>query len=164
MRREFDHRYEMICQNQKISAILLLNKKRPRPERQARTRMDEQQTRRRQTQFTRASRANRILERTREGWACDEVARKERLTEQRVRQIVTRFLQEREAVSDDAHSNMQIDRLGRAMRVAGDAAGRGDIRAISPFIRVIDRLDRWRAGAFAAGKGRLRIFCAVEAP
>ena len=40
---------------------------------------------------------------------------------------------------------MQVDRLGRAMRVASDALARGDLRAIGPFIRVIDRLDRYQA-------------------
>ncbi len=66
------------------------------------------------------------------------------LKERRVRQIVTEFLKEREAVSGAAHAHMQLDRLGRAMRVAGDALARGDIRAIAPFIRVIDRLDRYQ--------------------
>ncbi len=126
--------------------------------------MDEQIPRPRQTQFTRATRAKRILKRLREGWAYDEVAREERLTERRVRQIVTQFLHERETVSDAPHANMQIDRLGRAMRVAGDALGErrhpGDLpvrlgnRPAHPMAR----------GAFAAGKGRLRIFRAVEAP
>ena len=36
--------------------------------------MDEQKTRPRQTQFTRAARTKRILERLREGWAYDKVA------------------------------------------------------------------------------------------
>jgi hypothetical protein len=106
--------------------------------------MDEEKPRRRQTQFTRLARTKRILERLRQGWAYDEVAAEEQLTERRVRQIVTEFLKEREAVSDAAHAQIQIDRLGRAMRVAGDALARGDIRAISPLIRVMDRLDRYQ--------------------
>jgi hypothetical protein len=106
--------------------------------------MDEDKPRRRQTQFTRLARTKRILERLRQGWAYDEVAAEEQLTERRVRQIVTEFLKEREAVSDSAHAQIQIDRLGRAMRVAGDALARGDIRAISPLIRVMDRLDRYQ--------------------
>src|SRR5271166_3909062 len=106
--------------------------------------MDEQKTRPRQTQFTRAARTKRILERLREGWAYDEVAREERLAERRVRQIVAQALQEREPGSDADHAQMQIDRLGRAMRVAGDALKKGDIRAIAPFVRVMDRLDRYQ--------------------
>jgi hypothetical protein len=106
--------------------------------------MDEEKPRGRQTQFSRAGRTKRILERLRQGWAYDEVAGDERLSERRVRQIVTEFLKEREAVSDAAHAHMPIDRLGRAMRVAGDALNQGDIRAISPFLKVIDRLDRYQ--------------------
>ena len=106
--------------------------------------MDEERPRRRQTRFSRAARTKRILERLREGWTYDEVAGEVGLKERRVRQIVTEFLKEREAVSGAAHAHMQLDRLGRAMRVAGDALARGDIRAIAPFIRVIDRLDRYQ--------------------
>ena len=106
--------------------------------------MDEERPRRRLTRLSRAARTKRILERLREGWAYEEVAGEMGLKERRVRQIVTEFLKEREAVSGAAHAHMQIDRLGRAMRVAGDALARGDIRAIAPFIRVIDRLDRYQ--------------------
>ena len=106
--------------------------------------MDEERPRQRQTRFSQAGRTKRILERLRQGWAYDEVAGEVGLKERRVRQIVTEFLEEREAVSGAAHAHMQLDRLGRAMRVAGDALARGDIRAIAPFIRVIDRLDRYQ--------------------
>ena len=106
--------------------------------------MDEERPRRRQTRYSRAARTKRILERLREGWTYDEVAGEVGLKERRVRQIVAEFLKEREAVSGAAHAHMQLDRLGRAMRVAGDALARGDIRAIAPFIRVIDRLDRYQ--------------------
>jgi hypothetical protein len=107
--------------------------------------MNEEKRRKRHTQFSRAARTKRILEQLREGWAYDEIAREEGLTERRVRQIVTQFLKEREALEGVTHAHMQIDRLGRAMRVAGDALARGDIRAIGPFIRVIDRLDPYQA-------------------
>ena len=49
---------------------------------------DEQRQPKRHTQFSRATRSKRILDRLREGWAYDEVAREEALTERRVRQIV----------------------------------------------------------------------------
>ncbi len=39
---------------------------------------------------------------------------------------------------------MQIDRLGWAMRVAAEAMAEGDVRAIGPFIKAIDRLDRYQ--------------------
>ena len=113
--------------------------------------MDEQKPRRRQTQFTRVARTKRILERLREGWAYDEVAREEGLTERRVRQIVAEYLKDRDAVEGVTHAHMQIDRLGWAMRVAAQAMTEGDVRAIGPFIKAIDRLDRYQALARRTG-------------
>jgi predicted transcriptional regulator len=107
--------------------------------------MDEERPRKRHTQFSRAARTKRILEQLRDGWAYDDIAREQGLTERRVRQIVAEFIKTREVVGDAAHAHMQIDRLSRAMRVASDALARGDLRAIGPFIRVVDRLDRYQA-------------------
>jgi hypothetical protein len=107
--------------------------------------MDEERPRKRHTKFSRAARAKRILEQLREGWAYDDIAREEGLTARRVRQIVAQFIKTREALGDATHAHMQIDRLSRAMRVASDALAQGDIRAIGPFIRVTDRLDRYQA-------------------
>ncbi len=105
--------------------------------------MDEEKPRKRQTQFTRWARAKRILERLRGGSPYDEVAHEEGLSERRVRQIVAKFLEEREPLDGAAHAGIQIARLDQAMRVASQALTRGDIRAIAPLIRVIDRLDRY---------------------
>ena len=41
--------------------------------------------------------------------------------------------------------NMQIDRLGQAMRVAGDALARGDVRAVAPFLKAMEKLDRYQS-------------------
>jgi hypothetical protein len=90
------------------------------------------------------------VERLRGGWAYDEIARAEGLKSRRVRQIVAEFLKGCEAEDDGTHARMQIERLGRAMRVAGDAMEEGDLRAIGPFIRAIDRLDRYQALARGA--------------
>ena len=64
----------------------------------------------------------------------------------RVRQIVARHLEDPDAVegvTHATHAHMQLDRLGWAMRVAADAMAAGDVRAIGPFIKAIDRLDRY---------------------
>jgi hypothetical protein len=113
--------------------------------------MDERRQPKRHTQFGRAARAKRILERLREGWAYDEVAREEGLTERRVRQIVAEYLEDRDAVEGVTHAHMQIDRLGWALRVAAEKMAEGDIRAIGPFIKAIDRLDRYQALARRTG-------------
>ena len=53
-------------------------------------------------------------------------------------------MNEREALEGRTHAHMQIDRLGKAMRVAGEALARGDIRAIAPLVKVLDRLDHYQ--------------------
>ena len=60
--------------------------------------MEDQSPRRRGTQFNRLPRRQRILDRLREGFAYDEVAGEEKLTERRIRQIVAEYLNEREAL------------------------------------------------------------------
>jgi len=101
--------------------------------------------RKRPTKLGREGRIARIMERLRDGWGLDEVARQEALTARRVQQIVAEHLKEREAVEGVTHAHMQIDRVGWAMRVASDAMAEGDIRAIGPFMRAVDRLDRYQA-------------------
>ncbi len=76
---------------------------------------------RRTTEFIRSARNKRIVERPREGFGYDEIAREKRLTEQRVRQIGEEALEGREALESAIHARMQIDRLSHAMRVAADA-------------------------------------------
>ena len=43
-----------------------------------------------------------------------------------------------------------------AMRVAGGALAKGDVKAITPFIKVIDRLDRYQELANEAAPRRRR--------
>ncbi len=74
-----------------------------------------------------------------------EIAREEKLSERRVRQIVKQALEGREALESAIHAHMQIDRLGQAMRVAGDALARGDVRAVAPFIKAVEKLDRYQS-------------------
>jgi hypothetical protein len=107
--------------------------------------MDETKRTGRMTHVCRGARTRRILARLREGWAYDEVGREEGVSERRIRQIVAEHLKRREAAKGGTHANMQMDRLGFAMRVAGEAMAKGDVRAITPFIKAIDRLDRYQA-------------------
>ena len=108
--------------------------------------MDEEIPGRRQTTtFSRSARNKRIVERLREGFGYYEIAREEKLSERRVRQIVKQALEGREALESAIHAHMQIDRLGQAMRVAGDALARGDVRAVAPFIKAVEKLDRYQS-------------------
>jgi hypothetical protein len=91
--------------------------------------MDEKRPRKRgTTKFIRAASTKRILERLREGFVYDEIAGQEKLTERRVRQIAAEGRQGREALESAIHTHMQVARLGRAVRVAGEARPKTPIR------------------------------------
>ena len=122
--------------------------------------MDEEKPRKRlPTAFSRSARNKRIMERLREGFNYHEIAREEKLTERRVRQIVNEAMEGREALESAIHAHMQIDRLGQAMRVAGDALARGDVRAVAPFLKAMKSstaTSRSRTRSPRAGGSRTR--------
>ena len=111
--------------------------------------MDEENTRRRLTTFGQAARTERILERLREGASYQRIAYEEELTERRIRQIVAEIVEAREAVEGSTHAKKQIERLGQALKVASEALARGDVKAIGPLLKVMDRLDRYQPFARA---------------
>ncbi len=91
---------------------------------------------------TRTARTKRIFARLREGWAYDEIAKEERLSAERVRQIVGQVLDNRVLDRGDDYAHMQIERLRPALRLVGEAVAHGDLKAIGPLIKLIDRLDK----------------------
>jgi hypothetical protein len=97
----------------------------------------------------RALRQRRILARMREGWAYEEIARAEKVTVDRVRKIVAEILKKRVIDDDSDHARMQLARLETALQAAGEAVAAGDIKAIGPYLRVLDRIDRYRGAAAA---------------
>jgi hypothetical protein len=108
------------------------------------------QPKRRTTAFIRTERRRRIFDRLSQGWAYDDIAREEKLTLRRVRQIVAEDLNSRGADDDSRHTLAQLARLGPALKAAGEAVAQGDVRAIAPLIKVLDRLDRYQKSAEAA--------------
>ncbi len=93
----------------------------------------------------RVSRQGRIFARPREGWDYDEIAREEKLTPERIRRIVRQALERRRIVDEGAeHAKLQLARLAPAMRLALEAVADGDVKAIAPLMKVLDRLDRYR--------------------
>ena len=92
--------------------------------------------------LTRAERRRRIFARLREGWAYDEIAREERVSAERIRQIVSEVLAKRVIDRGADHAHVQLERLMPALRVVGEAIGRGELKAVGPLIKVIDRLDK----------------------
>ena len=104
---------------------------------------------RRLTAHGRVLRRGRIFVRLREGWAYDEIAAQERLTAERVRQIVRQALEKRIVDDGAEHAKLQLARLQPAMRLAGEAIAEGDVAAIAPLMMVLDRLDRYQRAAKA---------------
>ncbi len=104
---------------------------------------------RRLTAHGRVLRRGHIFARLREGWAYDEIAAHERLTAERVRQIVRQALAKRIVDEGAEHAKLQLARLQPAMRLAGEAIAEGDVTAIAPLMKVLDRLDRYQRAAKA---------------
>jgi len=98
--------------------------------------------RRRPNVIGRAARTKRIFGRLRDGWAYDEIGRDEGLSAERIRQIVSEVLGKRVIDRNEDHAHLQLERLGPALRLAGEAIQQGDVKAIGPLIKVLDRLDK----------------------
>jgi hypothetical protein len=96
--------------------------------------------------YTRALRRERIFSRRRLGWPYAEIAREERLSEQRVRQIVIEALDRQGADLPADHALLQLVRLESAHAMAAEAVAAGDLRAITPYLNVLARLDRYQNG------------------
>jgi Sigma-70, region 4 len=94
-------------------------------------------------------RRKRIFARLREGASYEELAAEEGVSRERIRQIVSEVLQKRSVDSGADHAKLQLDRLLPAMQLAAEGIAAGDIRAIMPYLKVIDRLDRYQAVAGA---------------
>jgi predicted transcriptional regulator len=99
------------------------------------------------TAHARVMRRARIFARLREGCGYDEIAREERLTPERIRQIVREALERRLTDEDADHAKLQLSRLQPAMRIATHAVEEGDVWAIAPLLKVLDRLDRYQRTA-----------------
>jgi hypothetical protein len=102
---------------------------------------------RRPNAHLRELRRARIFARLREGWPYAEIAREEGLTDRRIRQIVSETLKKR-VVDDSAdHALLQLARLEPALRLAAGAVADGDLQAIRYYLKLLDRLDRYRPAA-----------------
>ena len=79
-----------------------------------------------------AARRKRIFARLREGWAYDEIAGEERVSAERIRQIVAEVLDKRVIDRGVDHAHLQLERLMPALRIVGEAIGRGELKAVAP--------------------------------
>ena len=94
-------------------------------------------------------RRRRIFASLREGFTYDEIAADEGVSPSRIRQIVSKELQHRAVDSGAEHAKLQLDRLAPAIQLAAEAMAGGDISAITPYLKALDRLDRYQTVASA---------------
>jgi predicted transcriptional regulator len=92
-------------------------------------------------------RRRRVFARLREGFTYDEIANEEGVSSSRIRQIVSEELQKRAVDSGADHAKLQLDRLAPAVQLAAEAIAAGDISAIPPYLKALDRLDRYQSVA-----------------
>ena len=105
--------------------------------------------RRRLVAHGKMARRKRIFARLREGASYEEIGSEEGVSRERIRQIVSEALQKRAVDSGADHAKLQLDWLTPLMQLAAEAVAAGDIRAITPYLKVLDRLDRYQTVAGA---------------
>jgi hypothetical protein len=94
-------------------------------------------------------RRRRIFTQLREGFTYDEIAAEEGVSVSRIRQIVSQELQQRAVDSGAEHAKLQLDRLAPAVQLGAEGIALGDISAITPYLKALDRLDRYQVVASA---------------
>ena len=94
-------------------------------------------------------RRRRVFARLREGFTYDEIASEEGVSATRIRQIVSQELEQRGVDSGAEHAKLQLDRLAPAIQLAAEGIAAGDISAITPYLKALDRLDRYQTVASA---------------
>src|ERR1700689_1851850 len=90
-----------------------------------------------------ADRRLRILERLTTGLTVAHIAREERLTVTRVRQIIAQMLESREMDPPAGFVQLQIARLREAMIVARTLMMEGDLNAMDRLIKLTGELNRY---------------------
>ena len=94
-------------------------------------------------------RRRRIFASLPEGFTYDEIAADEGVSPSRIRQTVSKELEQRGVDSGAEHAKLQLDRLAPAIQLAAEAMAAGDISAIPPYLKALDRLDRCQTVASA---------------
>jgi hypothetical protein len=97
---------------------------------------------RRLAPVARAARRRRIFARLRLGWTHEEIGRAERLSRQRIGQIVRQGPDSRAIGCAKAGADRRAARFPPALGAAPRAVARDDLAAIDLLLRVLDRLDR----------------------
>ena len=116
--------------------------------------------------YTKALRRERIFSWLQLGASYADLAREEGLSEQRVRKIVADALKRQEVDDLPDHALLQLVRLEGAHALTAETIAEGNLKAIGPYLQVLDRIDRYRkAGARKKGyddAARERLFAKMN--
>ena len=99
----------------------------------------------RRTARQREERRIRIMGMVRSGFSYEEIARDERLSRERIRQIVTQSLKTGDRADRVDQARVQMARLEPALQLAARGIDNGKLSAINPLLKVLDRLDKYGA-------------------
>jgi hypothetical protein len=94
-------------------------------------------------------RRRRIFAQLRQGFTYDEIAAEGGVSPSRIRQIVSQELQQHGVDSGAEHAKLQLDRLAPAIQLGAEGIAGGDPSAITPYLKALDRLDRYQTIASA---------------
>ena len=93
----------------------------------------------------REERRIRIMGMVRSGFSYEEIARDERLSRERIRQIVTQSLKTDDGADRVDQARVQMARLEPALRLAARGVENGKLSVINAMLRVLDKLDKYGA-------------------
>jgi hypothetical protein len=99
----------------------------------------------RRTARQREERRIRIMGMVRSGFSYEVIARDERLSRERIRQIVAQSLKTDDGSNRVDQARVQMARLEPALRLAARGVDNGKLSAINPLLKVLDRLDKYGA-------------------
>ena len=88
------------------------------------------------TAHHREERRIRIMGMVRAGFSYEAIAREESVSRERIRQIVTRSLNDDSGPSRIDHNRVQMARLEPALRLAARGIENGKLQAIGPLLKV----------------------------
>ena len=90
-----------------------------------------------------------VIEALKAGRTHPDIADALGITRERVRQIAKEALEGHRVEPKREHTHVQIARLTPALTLASAAIERGDITAIGPLLKILDRLDIYQARVMA---------------
>jgi predicted transcriptional regulator len=79
------------------------------------------------------------------GFSYQEIARREQVSRERIRQIVTEAVHDGPGADKADHARLQIARLEPALELAASAIEKGELGGVTALLRVLERLDKYGA-------------------